>query len=77
MAYAVESTSKVLKMPYVINGGGSVIHSVSNPKDDLTKAGIESLMNECVTDEAILKDNNEAVSIKEPYIVETTKYSIS
>lgn len=77
MAYPVRSTSKVLKMSFVVNGGSTCTLSIPDAKDDLTKSQIVTLMSDMIDDNVILYNNNEATEAKDAYIVETTKYDLS
>lgn len=74
--YPVLSTDKVLKMSYVMNGGKTMTHSLKNPKDDLTKTVVAGVMNEAIQDDMWLYNDNEAIDLKDAYIVETNKYEL-
>ena len=77
MSYPVRSTSKVLKMSYIFNGGKVATQSLPDPRDDLTKNEVATVMNNMITDSALLNDGAEATEIKDAYIIETTKYDLS
>lgn len=68
---------RTLKMFFVVNGGKTCALSLEDPKTGLTKLEVESLMNEMITDEAILYNNNEATEIKDAYIYETNTVELA
>lgn len=64
-------SKEVLKMVFVVNGGGTMTWNLNYPKEGLTKVEVAGVMNEMISDNAILYKNNEATEIKEAYIYVT------
>lgn len=67
---------RVLKMLFTVESGKTCTFSIEDPKDGLTKAEVGGVMNEMITDEAILYNNSEATKIKDAYIYETNTVAL-
>ena len=64
-------------MFFVVNGGKTCTMSVEDPKTGLTKTEVATVMNEMITDNAILYNDNEAIEIKDAYIYETNTVELA
>ncbi len=65
-------TSK-LTMIFILDNDEEFKYNLSSPKEDLTKAQVDVVMQKMIDSNAILKDGHAAVSIKESYITTTNK----
>ena len=70
-------TTRVLKMSFYVNNGGTMTWNLKYPRTNLTKVEvINGVMNEMINDEAILYKNNEATEVKDAFIYETRTIEI-
>lgn len=69
-------STKVLKMIFTVNGGGTMTWNLKYPKDTLTKVQVATLADEMLTDGLILYKDNEAIALKDTYIYETATIEI-
>ena len=70
------TSTRVLKMVFVLENSKTMTWSMSYPKTGLTRATVTSFMNEIIEDEFIRYNNNEATEIKDAYIYETNKIEL-
>jgi len=68
---------RTLKMFFVVNGGKTCALNLEDPKEGLTKVEVAGVMNEMISDNAILYNNNEATEIKDAYIYETNTVELA
>ena len=63
--------SKVLKMTFLMEGKKTLTYSLADPKDGLTKAEVETVMQDMITKKAILVKGVAPTAIKEAVIKST------
>jgi len=68
---------RTLKMFFIVNGGKTCALSLEDPKTGLTKVEVAGVMNEMITEDAIVYNNNEATEIKDAYIYETNTVELA
>lgn len=69
-------TSK-LTMVFVLADGKDFKYNLTDPKENLTKAEVDAVMQDIIDNNIILKDAQAAVGIKEAYITTTTQTALA
>lgn len=69
-------TSK-LTMVFLLDNDEEFKYNLSDPKEDLTKAQVDVVMQKMIDSNAILKDGHAANAIKESYITTTSKNTLA
>ncbi|MFA6849231.1 MAG: DUF2922 domain-containing protein [Selenomonadaceae bacterium] len=69
--------SKVLKMVFNLEGAKTLTYSLPDPKDGLTKAAVEAVMNNMITQQAVVVDGIYPQSIKEAVIKSTEEIALA
>lgn len=64
--------AKTLNMVFKLDGTKELTYSLTGPKEGLTKAAVEGVMQDMITKTAILKGGVAPTAIKEAYIREVT-----
>jgi hypothetical protein len=65
--------AKALKMIFQLDGSKTVTCSLADPKDDLTKAAVEGVMQDMITKKALVVKGVSPTAIKEAVIMSTDK----
>ncbi len=68
---------RVLKIALNLPDGKTLTYSLEDPKANLTKAEVETLMNDMITESAILVNDVEPESFKKAYIYETNTVELA
>jgi hypothetical protein len=69
--------NKVLKMVFNLEGAKTLTYSLADPKDGLTKAAVEAVMNNMITQQAVVVDGIYPQSIKEAVIKSTEEIALA
>jgi len=69
--------SKVLKMVFNLEGAKTLTYSLADPKDGLTKAAVEAVMNNMIAKQAVVVDGIYPQSIKEAVIRSTEEIALA
>lgn len=69
--------SKVLKMVFNLEGAKTLTYSLADPKDGLTKAAVEAVMNNMIAKQAVVVDGIYPQSIKEAVIKSTEEIALA
>lgn len=65
--------TKKLTMVFSLDNGDEYNITLSDPKDELDKATVDTVMQKIIDTAAVIKDGHSPASIKESYITTTTK----
>ena len=68
---------KTLKMVFQLDGSQTVTCNLADPKDDLTKAAVESVMQDMISRKALVVKGVSPRAIKEAAIMSTEKTSLA
>lgn len=69
-------TTRVLKVILNLSGGSKLTVNIKYPKTGLTKLAVQTLFNSMISDGFWIYNDNEAVSVSDLYIYETTYTAI-
>lgn len=69
--------SKTLRMTFLLEGTKTLSLSLADPKDGLTKADVEAVMNNMISKKALLVSGISPVSIKEIVIRNTENIELA
>jgi hypothetical protein len=69
--------SKVLKMVFNLEGAKTLTYSLADPKDGLTKAAVEAVMNNMIAKQAVVVNGIYPQSIKEAVIKSTEEIALA
>ncbi|MDQ0202581.1 DUF2922 domain-containing protein [Pectinatus haikarae] len=69
------AVTKNLQMVFALADGKKLTYNLTDPKDDVTKAQVETVMNGMITNSVVMKDNVAAAKIDGIYVrtVESTE----
>lgn len=65
--------TKKLTMVFSLDNGDEYNITLSDPKDELTKTEVDTVMQKIIDTSAVIKDGHSPSAIKECYITTTTK----
>ena len=65
--------TKKLTMVFSLDNGDEYNITLSDPKDELDKATVDTVMQKIIDTAAVMKDGHSPAAIKESYITTTTK----
>lgn len=65
--------TKKLTMVFSLDNGDEYNITLSDPKDELTKTEVDTVMQKIIDTSAVIKDGHSPIAIKECYITTTTK----
>ncbi len=68
---------KTLKMVFTLEAGGSLTYSLSDPKEGLTKAAVEAVMQQMVDKQAVVSAGEFAKGIKDAYIYDASRQELA
>lgn len=69
--------TRVLKIIINLAGGKTFTWSLADPKSNLAKAQVETLINDMIAESAILYNGVAAESMKDAYVYETNKVDLA
>lgn len=69
--------TKKLSMIFTMDNGDEFKYTLADPKDDLTKAEVDEVMQKMVDSQAISKKGHTVASKKEAYITVTTQSELA
>ena len=69
--------SKVLKMTFLMEGKKTLTYSLADPKDGLTKAEVETVMQDMITKKAIVETGASPLAIKAAVLRSTEEEALA
>lgn len=69
--------SKKLQMAFTLDTGKTLTYSLSDPKDGLTMAEVQAVMNNMIAKQAVVSANGTATAIKEALIKSTEEIALA
>lgn len=70
-------TTSVLRMIFTLADNKTKTYNLPDPKSGLTKAGVQSVMEDMITNEVVMVNNVEATAFKDAYIYQTNKIDLA
>jgi len=68
---------KTLKMVFTMDNDGTLTLSLKDPKEGLTQAEVEAVMQNIITKQAVVAGGSYAKAVKEAYVYETDKQELA
>lgn len=69
--------AKTLKMVFGLANGEKITYSLPDPKNNLSRATVDDVMNDMIDKEAIVSGGFFAASISDAYIYETNRIELN
>ena len=68
---------KTLKMVFALEAGGTLTYSLNDPKEGLTKAAVQGVMQQMVDKQAVVSAGSFATGIKDAYIYDASREELA